>query len=147
MAVGEDEVRVEVAGVFGQRVDVSGQEQRVPLVLLKDVRNREVRVPIGSCEGLAVHVAVQQQAVARPLTHDLAVRLLETLSASLTRVVIHDRSDGTFRARLYLQSAQGEVAVEGSAGDAVALALRVEAPIHVMESAFTRANPSGDDIV
>ena len=145
MAAGEGEVRVEVTGVFEQQAEGAEHEQRVPVLALKDVLNREVHVPIGSCEALAVHVALKQHAVARPLTHDLAMRLLQTFSASLTRVVVYDLPGDTYRARLYLNSASGEMPLDVSPGDAVALALRAEAPIYVMEDVFARAGPPHGD--
>lgn len=149
MTAGPDEVRMEVVGVFEQAVRLPDREERVPLLLLRDPRNRELRLPISSCEGLAIHVALQQQVVARPLTHDLALRLLDRLSSGLSRVVIYEVAgeEGACRARLHLVTGEGELLVEAQPGDAVALAVRAEAPVYVTEELLAHAGQFGGDTV
>jgi bifunctional DNase/RNase len=128
-----DEVRVEVVGVFEQEVAVGGQEHRIAVMLLRDAAGREVRLPISSCEGLAIQVALEQHVLPRPLTHDLAIRLVERLSARLDRVVVDALSGHHSHAALYLQTAEGEIEMDARSGDAVALALRADALICVRE--------------
>ena len=130
------EVKVEVVGVFEQEIAVGGEEHRIPVVLLREPRDppeREVRVPIGSCEAFAIQLAHEQQVVPRPLTHDLALRLLERLSARLTRVVVDVLSAHHMHATLYLEAPEGEVTMEARPGDAIALAMRADIPIYVKE--------------
>jgi bifunctional DNase/RNase len=133
VAAGADEVKVEVVGVFEQEVSVGNQEQRVPLLLLRDDVSRELRLPIGSCEGLAIQIALDQRLVPRPLTHDLAVRLLDRLSARLERVVVDELTSESTHATLHLHSAEGGFTMDARPGDAVALALRAEVPVFVRE--------------
>ncbi len=76
---GGDAVQVHPVGVFEQQVDPQDPEARVPMLLMRDDLGREVRLPIGSCDGFAIHIALTQQAVLRPLTHDLGLALLERL--------------------------------------------------------------------
>lgn len=139
MANGSDEVRVDVVGVFEQWAVVPDREERLPLLVLRDARDRELRVPIASCEGLAIHIALEDRFLARPLTHDLALRLLEKLSAEVSRVVIDDLRDDSYHSRIHLDSASGDIALEAEPGDAVALALRAEAPVYVTEDVLARA--------
>lgn len=139
MTAGPDEVEVQVVGVYEQRLDLRDEAQRIPLLLLKDLTNRELHLPIGSCEGLAIHIAIEQQVVPRPLTHDLAIRLLDRLSAGIDRVVIDDFTDHDFHATIHLQTAQGSLTLDARPGDAVALALRAEVPIYATEGALARA--------
>ncbi len=127
------EVKVEIVGVFEQEVAVGGEEQRIPVMLLRDARERVVRVPIGSCEAFAIQLALSQQVVPRPMTHDLALRLLERLSATLTHVIVDSLSAHHVHATIYLQAAEGEVTMDARPGDAVALALRADAPIYAKE--------------
>jgi len=145
VATGGDEVTVEVVGVFEQgQLPPEGVESQ-HLLVLRDAAGRELQIPIGSCEGLAVYVALQQHVAARPLTHDLAIRLLEKFSVALERIVIDDLNDDVYRARLHLVAAEGEISLPARPGDAIALALRAEVPICVTEEVFARARESGAD--
>ncbi|UCC67853.1 MAG: bifunctional nuclease family protein [Armatimonadota bacterium] len=145
MTTPSDEVEVNVVGVFEQRFDLRDQEQRVPLLVLKDPSERELRLRIGSCEGLAIHIAIQQQMMPRPLTHDLAVSLLERLSANLDRVVIDDLSNHASHATIHLHTTQGDLTLDARPGDAVALALRAEVPICATEGVLARAAHTDGD--
>ncbi len=139
------EVEVQVVGVFEHRIELRDEEQRIPLLVLRDPSERELRVPIGSCEGLAIHISVQQQIVPRPLTHDLALRLIQKLSADIHRVVIDDFTDHDFHATLHLHTAQGALSIEARPGDAVALALRAEVPIFATESVLNQIAQTDPD--
>jgi len=140
-----DEIRVQVVGVFERQIVFYNQEQRIPLLLVRDTSDRELHLPIGSCEGLAIHLALNQQVVPRPLTHDLGLRILERLSAQLDRVVIDDLSEEGSHATIHLRTAESDLTVDARPGDAVALALRAEAPIYVTEELLARAAESGRD--
>lgn len=139
-----DEVRLEVVGVFEQPHEPQDRRQRTPLLVLKDPSERQLHLSVGSCEGLAIHIAIEQHVVPRPLTHDLALRLLDRLSAAVQRVVILPSADHDPRAAIHLQTERGDLTVESGAGDAVALALRAEAPIYATEEVFSEASRSDD---
>jgi bifunctional DNase/RNase len=71
--------------------------------------------------------------VPRPLSHDLMRTLLETLSAKLEQIVIHDIKDSTFFAKLIVRT-NGEVQeIDARPSDGIALALRMQAPIFVSD--------------
>jgi len=144
VATGGDEVRVDVVGVFEQQQAPDEEQESTPLLVLRDPSDRELHVPVGSCEGLAIHLAIQQRVVPRPLTHDLGIRILERLSTSVERVVIDDLSDQVYHASLHLAAEEGAISVPARPGDAVALALRAEAPVYVTEEVFARASHSGE---
>jgi bifunctional DNase/RNase len=133
-----DEVQVQVVGIFGERLEIDEQEHQVPLLVLRDPGERELRIPVSSCEGVGIHFAVEQQTVPRPLTHDLAVRIIEKLSATVERVVI-DRvsADQGHHATLHLETNEGSVSLDARPGDAIALAVRVEAPVFVKDALLT----------
>jgi len=128
-----NEVKVTVVGVFEELLQSGDREQRVTLVVLRDPAERELRLPVGSCEGFAIHIAHEQQIAPRPLTHDLALRLVEKLSAKLDRVVIHRLSNDTPHGTMHLRTAGGALALDVAPGDAVAVALRAEVPIFVTD--------------
>jgi bifunctional DNase/RNase len=134
---GGDEVQVYPVGIFEQE----SEEPQPPLLALRDDMGREMRIPIGACEGLAINFALDQQHFARPLTHDLAIHLLDKLFAKLEHVVIDSLSDddGCY-ATLRLATARGTQVLQARAGDGVALALRAEIPIHVTEEVLERTS-------
>jgi bifunctional DNase/RNase len=132
-----DEVQVYPVGIFEQE----SEEPQPPLLALRDDMGREMRIPIGACEGLAINVALDQQHFPRPLTHDLALHLLDKLLAKLEHVVIDSLSeDDGCQATLRLSTARGTQVIQARAGDGVALALRAEIPIHVTEEVLQRAS-------
>lgn len=140
MTAGAHEIEVEVVDLFEQEVTLRDEQHRIPVVLLRDSATREVRLPVGSCEGLAIRIAIDGQVFPRPLTHDLALRLVEKMSARLERVVIDRLSAEESRALLYLETRQGSLAVESRPGDAVALALRADVPLFVTEDVLARGS-------
>jgi hypothetical protein len=132
-----DEVQVQVVGIFGERLELDEQEHQVPLLVLRGPDERELRIPVTSCEGVGIHFALEQQSVPRPLTHDLAVRVIEKLSAAIERVVIDRLSDEGHHATLHLKTDEGSISLDARPGDAVALAVRVEAPVFVKGALLT----------
>jgi hypothetical protein len=132
------EIRVHPVGVFEQPLE-SEEEAGLPVLLLRDEAGREFHLPIGSCDGLAIHLALTQQHVSRPLTHDLALRLLEKLSGQLQRVVIDAYSEEGCHATLSISTPRGPQLLEARAGDGVALALRADLPVFITEEVYARA--------
>jgi bifunctional DNase/RNase len=137
------EVQVEVIGIFGERMEVADKEHRVPLLVLRDPSGRELRVPISHCEGFGVHVAVEERSVPRPLTHDLAVRIIEKFSATLEHVLIDEISANGSHAAIHLRTPRGVMTLDARPGDAVALAIRADAPVLVVSSLLSEAGPAG----
>ncbi len=140
---GPGEVRVEVVGIYEQPAASGEEETGGPLLVLKDEAERELHLPIGSCEALAVHLALSRQLVPRPLTHDLALRLLERLSATVGRVVIGGLPGNGYEAAIYLDASEGEVVLPAQPGDAIAIALRADAPIYVTEEVLSESGAQG----
>jgi len=79
----------------------------------------------------------------RPMTHDLMKQILDTFQASLTRVVINDLKENTFYANLYLDVEGKELVVDSRPSDAIALAVRLKAPIFVAESVIESTKQLG----
>jgi hypothetical protein len=145
VVTGGDEVRVEVIGVFEQEQGPSAGEVAPPVLVLRDGSGRELFLPTSQCEGLAIHLVLQEHVVARPLTHDLGIRIMEKLSTTVERVVIDDFSDDTYYASIHLVSRDGPLSVPARPGDAVALALRAEASVFVTERILSRSGQLGGD--
>ena len=105
-----------------------------PFVILRDLEGkRYLPILIGPFEATAIALALEGTAVPRPLSHDLMRTLLESLSAKLEQIIIHDIKDSTFFAKLIVRS-NGEVQeIDARPSDGIALALRMQAPIFVSD--------------
>lgn len=124
MASDRGHVPLEIVGV---RVEMPSNQ---PVVLLREpVAGRYVPIWIGAVEASAIAFAQQGVVPTRPLTHDLFCDTLAALGASLTEVRITDLRDGVFYAELVLRTAAGTVEVSARPSDALALAVRLDAPV------------------
>ena len=140
-------VRVRVAGVA---LDATGQH----VILLKPVdepagQGRILPIWIGEQEATSILVAVEGADTPRPLAHDLMRSMLETLGAAVEAVEVTRIDDGTFYAEITLSALGGTVRIDARPSDAVALACRVGAPIHVADAVLDEAgipdSVTGDD--
>jgi bifunctional DNase/RNase len=105
---------------------------KVPIVLLKvEGENRLLPIGIGCPETAAILMKLQRRVLARPLTHDLLASVIDGLSASLERVLVTEVRDNTVYAVLQLVAGDKEIDVDSRPSDAIALAVRTEAPIFV----------------
>ncbi len=115
------------------------------VVILKETdRERYLPIWIGPWEASAIAMRLQGLTPDRPLTHDLFASALEALDCRVTRVVIADLADETFHARLFLER-EGHVGeVDARPSDALALAVRVGAPIFAAPSVLDQAALGAD---
>jgi uncharacterized protein len=114
---------------------------RVPIVLLKDsTERRALPIWIGQNEARAILSVLENQSCPRPMTHDLLGNCLTSLGVSLDRVIIHSLEDNTFFAVLTLKQGETTQRVDARPSDAIALALRMNAPIWVMEEVVADAS-------
>jgi bifunctional DNase/RNase len=105
-----------------------------PVVILRDLEGkRYLPILIGPFEATAIALALERQAVPRPLSHDLMRSLIETLHAKLEHIVIHDIKDSTFFAKLVVRSNGDTQEIDARPSDGIALALRMQAPIYVSD--------------
>jgi len=110
------------------------------LLLLKEREgSRVLPVGIGQSEAEAIALQLQGVAVPRPLTHDLLAQVVERLQGELRRVEVSALEQDTFHARLIVQQAGHQVAIDSRPSDAVALAVRVAAPIFVADALLDQA--------
>jgi bifunctional DNase/RNase len=112
--------------------------QRVVILREKDT-DRYLPIWIGPAEADAIAVRLQDVAVARPLTHDLLRNLIEQLGGKVAYIVVSDLSNDTFFARIVLDVNGETMEVDSRPSDAIALAVRTEAPIYVEDSVLDKA--------
>jgi bifunctional DNase/RNase len=129
-------VEMQVAGIA---LDAAS---RSPIVLLRDPSGRR-QVPIWIDQGQAQNIlaGLQGERPQRPLSHDLMASLLQAGGLRLERVIIHAIEDSTFRAVLKLQrDGQAIADVDARPSDGIALALRTESPIWMLEEVVADAS-------
>jgi bifunctional DNase/RNase len=115
------------------------------VILKESERDRYLPIWIGPSEANAIAMRLQGLTAERPLTHDLLVSILATVSASVSRVVVTSVTDGTFHARMYLETADGsEAEIDSRTSDAVAVAVRTGATIYVDERVLDEAGVEPD---
>lgn len=112
----------------------------VPIVILRDLENQLfLPIWIGISEAQAIASRIEGIDPPRPMTHDLLRSMVETLGAKVSKVVISDLKENTFFAALHVLQGDHEFVVDARPSDAIALALRVEAPIFVLQSVLDQA--------
>jgi len=111
-----------------------------PIVVLKD-ENEKFFLPIwvGIFEANAIALQLENIATPRPMTHDLLRNMIAELDARVTRIVINDLRDSTFFAQIRLIIGEKTLEIDARPSDAIALALRAEAPIYVAQSVLDQA--------
>jgi bifunctional DNase/RNase len=104
----------------------------------------DVAVPIfiAPLEAQSILIGLGNVKMPRPLTHDLFITALENLEASINRVEITALKEGTYYAKLILESSGSEVAVDARPSDCLALAVRVKCPIYIDEAVVDEAGIS-----
>ena len=110
------------------------------VVILKEAeRDRYLPIWIGPSEANAIAMRLQGLSAERPLTHDLLVATLEALNARVSRLVVTHVTEGTFHARLFLETGDGEVEVDSRTSDGIAVAVRTGSTIYVDERVLEEA--------
>ena len=112
--------------------------QRV-VILKEKVAERYLPIWIGPSEADAIAVKLQGVNVPRPLTHDLLSSIIGVLGASISSIIVSDLKNDTFYARIILNVNGGQTEVDSRPSDALALAVRVGAPIYAEETVLDRA--------
>ena len=115
----------------------------LPIVILGDPeKKRYLPIWIGVFEAQAIAMKLEGQEAPRPMSHDLMASLLEAAAVAVGRVVITDLRDNTFYAEIHLETkapAATPPPIDARPSDAIALALRVGAPLFVAEEVFEQA--------
>jgi bifunctional DNase/RNase len=120
-----------------------------PIVVLKD-EDEKFFLPIwvGIFEANAIALQLENVSTPRPMTHDLLKNMIAELDGRVTRVVINDLRDATFFAQIRVITGAKTLELDARPSDAIALALRVEAPIFVAQEVLEQAQtitPDGEE--
>ena len=113
---------------------------QAPVVVLESVADQKLLpIWIDVAEARAIALELEQVKAPRPLTHDLMRNILNRLGATLERAVITDLRNNTYYATLYLRLKGQELQVDARPSDAIALALRMKAPVFASFQVFNKS--------
>ena len=112
----------------------------MPIIILRDEEEkRSLPIWVGVFEANAIALELEKISTPRPMTHDLIKNIVESVEAKVEKIVVNDLRDNTFFALIHLRLGEEEITVDSRPSDAIALALRVGAPIFVEEDVVRRA--------
>ena len=118
--------------IYGVSLDLVGKQ---PIVLLKTADgNKFLPIWIGHPEAAAILMKLQSQVPPRPMTHDLLSDMLEQLGAQVIRITVTELRENTFYAQITVAQDGGEIEIDSRPSDAIALAIRTEAPIFASDA-------------
>jgi uncharacterized protein len=138
--------------IYGVSFDLVGKQ---PIVLLKTADgNKFLPIWIGHPEAAAILMKLQGASTPRPMTHDLVTEMLDQLGAQVTRIAVTELRENTFYAQITVQLDGSEIEVDSRPSDAIALAIRADAPIYAADSVIEESaiefeegdEPSDEDI-
>lgn len=129
--------------VMGIAIDTASGS---PIIVLNDKENRKaLPIWIGSAEASAIIRKIENIKVLRPMTHDLIIDVIEKTGYSVDRVEINDVEKDTYFSTIYLSNGDNEVTIDSRPSDAIAVAIRVEAPIFVSAKVLADGSVSCDN--
>ena len=118
--------------IYGVSFDMVGKQ---PIVLLKTAEgNKFLPIWIGHPEAAAILMKLQGASTPRPMTHDLVTEMLGHLDARVVRIAVTELRDNTFYALITVSVDGTEIEIDSRPSDAIALAVRADAPIFAADS-------------
>jgi bifunctional DNase/RNase len=132
--------------IYGVSFDLVGKQ---PIVLLKTAEgNKFLPIWIGHPEAAAILMKLQSASTPRPMTHDLVTDMLEQLGAQVIRITVTELRENTFYAQITVQQDGSEVEIDSRPSDAIALAIRADAPIFAADEVIEESaiEFEGDEI-
>lgn len=122
------------------RVTLDAHTNRFVVILKDDVNNKWLPIVVGNTEAQAIALQLENVSPPRPLTHDLIKNLLESVKAKISRVVVSDLRENTYYALISMKLNGNSTDIDARPSDAIALALRMKAPIFVSDEVMSKAS-------
>ncbi|GAB4519467.1 MAG: bifunctional nuclease family protein [Anaerolineae bacterium] len=128
-------------------IRVSLMSQHRVVVLKETSSDRYLPIWIGPFEADAITIELQEMPPPRPMTHDLLKSVIRELGGRVVHVVINDLRQDVFYARIVVEVNGRQVEIDSRSSDAIALAVRVKAPIFVADTVMAKAGIEPDENV
>lgn len=109
------------------------------IILQQENTNRRLPIVIGTSEAQSIECKLQNIKTPRPLTHDLMISCLRNYGVEITEIYIRRFPNGVFTADLKLSSDEKTIIMDSRSSDAIALALRSDAPIYTSQEVMDEA--------
>jgi len=117
----------------------------MPVVILRDEAEKNLLpIWVGLFEANAIALQMEGVTTPRPMTHDLLKSVIEKVDGGVVRIVINALEENTFYAQIHLRVADRELLVDSRPSDAIALALRMNAPVFVEEEVLEKSRHTDD---
>ncbi|MBN2668031.1 MAG: bifunctional nuclease family protein [Bacteroidales bacterium] len=125
----------------------TSQSQSGSYALILQEEDGNIRIPIiiGAFEAQSIAIALEGLRPPRPLTHDLFLNVSNAFNIQLTEIEIYKIEEGIFYSRMHLKSPAGKITMDARTSDAVALAIRFNAPIYVYKDVLEKSGIVVDD--
>ncbi|MDO5655361.1 MAG: DUF151 domain-containing protein [Flavobacteriaceae bacterium] len=132
-----DFIKLNIRGISYSQTQVGAYA----LILEEEFGGRKLPIIIGNFEAQAIAIALEKDLTPpRPLTHDLFVNFAKIFNISIRSVTIYKLEDGIFYSNIVCEEKDGEVIeMDSRTSDAIALAVRFNAPIYVLKTVMDRA--------
>jgi len=125
------------------RVSLMSQHR---IVVLKDSNSdRYLPIWIGPCEADAITTELQEMPPQRPLTHDLLKNVINELGGKIVHILVSELRNDVYYARVVVDVDGKQIEVDSRPSDAIALGVRVKAPIFVADTVMDKAAIQPDD--
>jgi bifunctional DNase/RNase len=128
--------------LFIDTISYSQSQNGVFALILKEVDGvRELPIVIGPFEAQSISIAMERDiSIPRPLTHDLMSTILSTFDIEIVEILIYEYKDNLFYSKIVLLQDDETVEIECRTSDAVALAIRKDAPIYTLDSILNQTS-------
>ena len=111
-----------------------------PIIILKDLLGKKsLPIWVGYPEATAIALQMESVTTPRPMTHDLIKNILNSVNIKVNYICVNDLKDSTFFAVISLDMGKGAIEVDSRPSDAIAVALRLSAPIYVNQKVLENA--------
>ncbi len=109
------------------------------IVILRDEQNSDMLpIWVGKSEASAISLALENMTPPRPMTHDLMKSILDNVDAKVLSAVVTDLKENTYYAKIHLWYGDSEYSIDSRPSDAIALALRAQAPIFTSQEVLQK---------
>lgn len=131
----KNKIRLELIGITYNQIE-SGV---YAVILQQENSSRRIPIIIGYPEAQSIECKLQEVVTPRPLTHDMMANMMSAFGISLREVIIRKLENGVFAADLILSDGIREMTIDSRSSDAIAIAIRVGAPIYTSEDVLREA--------